>query len=101
GIAAEPQRHALVEQLRAVLGDPSAAAHADPASVTPEAVARVSAALASYVGPIAKVMTQKTAAQTTTYLDLCLRLSERLGSEDEKARFLKDVGLSGRGPRSA
>jgi serine/threonine protein kinase len=101
-IAGEPQRHALLEQLRVVLGEPSPPTpRADPASVTPEAVARVSAALASYVGPIAKVMTQKTAAQTSTYLDLCLRLSERLGSEDEKARFLKDVGVSGRGPRSA
>jgi eukaryotic-like serine/threonine-protein kinase len=103
-IESEPTRLALTEQLRVALGEPRAASlpvHASTAGgeptqvtqVTPEALARVTRALANSVGPIARVMTRKAALDSSSYLDLCLRLSEQLSTEDEKARFLKELGV--------
>jgi serine/threonine-protein kinase len=69
-------------------------AAAPPTHVTPDASARVTQALAKYVGPIAAVMVKKAGADAKTYRDLCLRLSARLSSDDERARFLKDVGVA-------
>jgi serine/threonine-protein kinase len=96
----EPGRKALVERLSRVLGQPVRAASLhhqpedeEPISVAPEALARVTRALANWVGPIAGVMTRKTAQQSSSYLDLCLRLSELLSSPEEKAAFLKEVGV--------
>lgn len=96
----EPERGALVERLSTVLGQPQRAASLhpgpedeEPISVAPEALARVTRALANWVGPIARVMTRKTALESTSYLDLCRRLSERLSSPEEKAAFLKEVGV--------
>jgi hypothetical protein len=54
---------------------------------------RVTRALASSVGPIASVLARKAAVDSNSYLDLCLRLSAALGSEEEKARFLQEVGI--------
>ncbi|MEY4544561.1 MAG: hypothetical protein RL685_756 [Pseudomonadota bacterium] len=100
-IGREPGRDALVARLRTVLGEPEPAAEADeddeaPISVAPETIARVSLALANWVGPIARVMTKRTAVESTSYLDLCLRLrlSERLSTPEEKAAFLKQVGVA-------
>jgi serine/threonine protein kinase len=102
-IESEPTRVALTERLRAALGEPRAAAalqastaRGEPGKVTkvtPEAMARVTRALASSVGPIARVLTRKAAVDSTSYLDLCLRLSAELSSEEEKARFLNEVGI--------
>jgi serine/threonine-protein kinase len=103
-IESEPTRVALTEQLRVALGEPrggaaplhTATARAEPSKVTkvtPEALARITRALAVSVGPIARVLTRKAAVDSSSYLDLCLRLSAELGSEEEKARFLSEVGL--------
>jgi hypothetical protein len=95
----EPGRDALVARLRTVLGQPEQAVHAEPdeeepISVAPEAIARVTRALANSLGPIARVMTRKAALESNSYLDLCLRLSERLSTAEEKAAFLKEVGVA-------
>src|SRR5882724_3893722 len=96
-------RSTLADQLRGVLGaarprspsfPPPASSVREGVSVSPEAVVRVTQTLASYVGPIAKVMVKKAAADAPSYLDLCLRVSARLETEDERARFLKEVGVS-------
>lgn len=103
-IESEPTRLALIEQLRVALGEPRAAptalhtstARGDSSQVTqvaPEALARITRALANSVGPIARVMTRKAALDSSSYLDLCLRLSEQLSTEDEKARFLTELGV--------
>lgn len=101
-IEREPGRGALLARLRTVLGEPEHALHPhaeeeeeeEPISVAPEAIARVSLALANWLGPIARVMTKKAAVESTSYLDLCLRLSERLSTPEEKAAFLKQVGVA-------
>ena len=64
-----------------------------PAIVTPEAITRITQALASYVGPIAKVLVKKAHADVTSYEDLCLRLSAKLASEAEKNAFLRTLGV--------
>ncbi len=60
-------------------------------SFTREDLDRVSQALAGFIGPIAKIFVQKASAQTKSYHDLCVKLSERLGTDEERARFLKQV----------
>jgi serine/threonine-protein kinase len=63
-----------------------------PGSLTPEAHDRIVRALAKHVGPIAKVMVKKAAANVDSYRDLCLALSSRL-PEAERSEFLRDVGV--------
>ncbi len=100
-IDGEQARAALAERLRSVLDvrrppaslPPPVSLNSQLASVSPEAVLRVTQTLATYVGPIAKVMVKKASADSPTYLDLCLRVSARLETEAEKQRFLKEVGV--------
>jgi len=61
--------------------------------VAVDALERVTQALASHVGPIARVLVRKASADTTTYRELCLRLAERLANDDERRRFLRQVGV--------
>jgi serine/threonine protein kinase len=61
--------------------------------ITPEAIARVTLALAESLGPIAKLLTRKAAQRSNSYLELCLHLSEQLSTDEEKARFLREVGV--------
>ena len=105
-LESEPTRPSIVERLRLALGErkasspPAAAlvaeptqAPAKPIPITPEAIARVTLALADSLGPIAKVLTRKAAQRSNSYLDLCLHLSEQLSTDEEKARFLREVGV--------
>jgi serine/threonine-protein kinase len=101
-VEGDSARSTLADRLRGVLepGRPRSASLPPPSSTTlegvsvsPEAVARVTQTLATYVGPIAKVMVKKATADAPSYLDLCLRVSARLETEDEKTRFLKEVGV--------
>jgi serine/threonine protein kinase len=62
-------------------------------SITPDSLARITQALAKYVGPIAKVMVKKAGAHAKTYRELCVALSSRL-PEHDRAQFLSDLGLS-------
>jgi serine/threonine protein kinase len=64
-----------------------------PIPITPEAIERVTRALADSLGPIAKLLTRKAAHHSGSYLALCLHLSEQLSTEEEKARFLREVGV--------
>ncbi len=59
---------------------------------TPEDLARISQALAGFIGPIAKIIVQKASTNARSYGELCLRVSERLSTPEERARFLAQVG---------
>jgi serine/threonine-protein kinase len=48
--------------------------------------------LAPYLGPIAKVMAKKSAAQASDLKALYQRLAENLGDPKERAEFLKNSG---------
>jgi hypothetical protein len=64
--------------------------------LTREAIDRVAAMLAPYVGPISSVLTQRTARRTDSVRALCLLLGEHLETKADRARFLRDAGLSER-----
>jgi serine/threonine-protein kinase len=62
------------------------------ALLTPEKIEAAQRKLALYMGPIARVLAKKAAAQTESSLGFYLILAEPL-SGDERERFLNDVGV--------
>ena len=60
--------------------------------LTPEAMEQATRRLASYLGPIAKVVAKKVAAQAGSRHDFHLLLAEHLADAGERARFLHEVG---------
>jgi serine/threonine-protein kinase len=61
--------------------------------LTPDDLERATQALVGSVGPIAKVLVKKAAAQARDFQDLCVRLSEHLASDQERAQFLQKVSV--------
>jgi serine/threonine-protein kinase len=85
GAGGEAENPALLRDVRAAL---DAAAPAAPA-LTAEELERAAQLLVAYVGPIAKVLVKKAAAQATGWKDLCARLAQHLATDEERGRFLK------------
>ena len=65
----------------------------DTAPLTPHTIDAAQHRLAVYVGPIAKILVKKAAAQASTMRQFYLLLADSLGSEAERTRFLRDSGL--------
>ncbi len=111
-------RASLVRSLRVVLGAPPQAASATAASppaggwraamgsapsppprtigeqmrsFTQADLDRLTQVLAGFIGPIAKILVQKASAGAGSYRELCVRVSERLATPEERARFLAQV----------
>jgi serine/threonine protein kinase len=59
--------------------------------ITPEMVESAARCLTTYVGPIARVLVKRAAAQATTAQQFYTLLAESLGSEAERIRFLDEV----------
>jgi serine/threonine-protein kinase len=100
GAGEEADNPALLRNLRAVLdgslgvGGPLTRTPPPPASaptLTPAELDRATQALVGCVGPIARVLVKKAAAQSKNFHDLCVRLSEHLASDQERAQFLQKV----------
>jgi eukaryotic-like serine/threonine-protein kinase len=72
---------------KAPAGDESA-----PQPPTPQDIEDSSRRLAAYLGPIARIVVKKAAAESTSRRQFFQLLAEQLNSEDEKERFLKAVG---------
>lgn len=94
----EEQRKAFMATRGALSGVTRAASAAAPragvpgeAALTAEKIEAAQRRLASYIGPIAKILVKKAAAQTTSSERFYLLLAESL-SEIDRTRFLKDVG---------
>jgi serine/threonine-protein kinase len=82
----------LIRELRSILGATGQTTLRAPvASFSPAELDRATQALVEYVGPIAKVLVKKAAAQAADWKDLCQRLSEHLATEAQRAQFLKTV----------
>jgi serine/threonine protein kinase len=62
--------------------------------IDPADVEKATGRLAMYLGPIAKVVAKKAAAQTTDVKALYLRLADSLASAEDREKFLKDAGYS-------
>jgi len=65
-------------------------ARAEP--LTPEAIEKATRRLTNYIGPIAKVIAKKAAAQAASRHHFCALLAEKITDPAERARFLRDVG---------
>jgi serine/threonine protein kinase len=59
---------------------------------TAQEIDAASRKLASYLGPIARIVVKKAAAEATSRRHFHLLLADQLSSEDDKERFLKAVG---------
>ena len=55
----------------------------------PQNLEKVAQELTLYLGPIAKILVRKTAAQVSSLEELCRQLSMQIPNEDERAAFLK------------
>ncbi len=62
------------------------------ARLTPESIDAAQRRLAVYIGPIAKIMAKKAAAQTDSSLRFYLLLADNLAG-DERDRFLSELGV--------
>jgi len=60
--------------------------------LTPDAIAEATRRLTTYLGPIAKVVAKRAAAQATSRRHFHLLLAEKLTDPKERARFLHEVG---------
>jgi len=61
-------------------------------ALTAEAIEQATKRLAAYLGPIAKVVSKKAAAQAGSRRQFYLLLAESLANPAERAQFLRDVG---------
>jgi len=84
---------------RAAPIEPATAAAAQAAgtgltvALTAEAIEQATKRLAAYLGPIAKVVAKKAAAQASSRRHFHLLLAEQLADPAERARFLREVGV--------
>ena len=62
--------------------------------MTPETVEQATRLLASYLGPIAKVVIKKAAAQASDRRQFYEILAKSLSNEADRTRFLQDAGIS-------
>jgi serine/threonine-protein kinase len=76
-------------------GAKSATANGTPAgaALTADAIEAAQRKLATYVGPIAKVVVKKAAAKGGSARQFYLALAESLTNESDRERFLRDVGV--------
>jgi serine/threonine-protein kinase len=63
--------------------------------VTPEAMEQAARRLATYVGPIAKVLAKKAAAQAKDPRQFHILLADNITSDSDRSRFLQDSGFVG------
>jgi eukaryotic-like serine/threonine-protein kinase len=61
--------------------------------LTPEAIEQGTRRLTNYLGPIAKVISKKAATQATSRRHFYLLLADKLTDPNERAGFLRDVGV--------
>jgi class 3 adenylate cyclase len=69
-------------------GRPPSAPAAAPPAFTAEVLAKATERLAGYIGPVAKVMVKKAAAQATSPLDFYQRLAQHIDDPANRERFL-------------
>lgn len=68
---------------------------APPTGWDPQTLARVELALASFVGPVAKVLVRNAARFSTDLPSLTAKVCEHLGSDADRARFTAKLGATG------
>jgi len=74
-------------------GMPATTESAAVAPIAQQTIDLTSRQLARYLGPIAGVLVKKAAAQAPSLNAFYTSLADKLGSDDERRNFLKDVGV--------
>jgi serine/threonine protein kinase len=82
-------------------GDPARAAHSAPASaptnIDPQTLSRAEAALANYIGAVAKIVVKRAAAKARDAGELYLLIAEEIEDKDERKAFVrKAISASGK-----
>ncbi|MGF1529377.1 MAG: serine/threonine-protein kinase [Candidatus Competibacterales bacterium] len=72
---------------------PSSGAENAPGGLDQATLRPIEAALTFHLGPIAKVLVRKAAAQATSRDDLCRRLAEHIDNPDDRDQFLESQRL--------
>ena len=85
---------AALEPTGQPVSTPVASASASTTAWDPKVLQAVQERLAHYVGPMARILVQRAAQQTTSPGALYRHLAEHLSTAQEKSRFLRDSGLS-------
>jgi serine/threonine-protein kinase len=65
-----------------------------PVPITPETVEQTARLLATYIGPIAKVVVKKASSQARDRRQFYQLIADSLTNEQDRKRFLKEVGAS-------
>jgi serine/threonine-protein kinase len=104
-IPSEEEQAAFLKKMKSVKPAPSRAASVDATLVTgkspaaaagpaftPEALANAERALASYVGPLARVLIKDAAGKSGNLKELYAQLAAHIDSEDERRAFLATLG---------
>jgi serine/threonine-protein kinase len=102
-IPSEAEQALFMKKMKSVKPAPPAVSRADATLVTPKAPAASSAftpevlsnaerALASYVGPLARVLIKDAAGKSGNIKELYAQLAAHIDSEDERRAFLATLG---------
>ena len=75
------------------IAESSHASTVDRGALLPASLEQASQLLASYVGPLAGVLTKKAARRAHSLRALYLILSEHIANEEDRERFLRDAGF--------
>ena len=67
----------------------------------PEVLQKMEQSLASYIGPMARVMVKRVAQKAKNMEEFCLNLAESIPNTQEKKRFLRWAEIEVSGPRAA
>jgi serine/threonine-protein kinase len=91
-LATRPQGQPRAPGEPGTLTSASVTARGPDAPLSPEAVERAARILAAYLGPIAKVLAKKAAAEAKGLRQFHQLLSAQLADPGERAKFLREVG---------
>ena len=86
-----PEKAAPAPDATIATGKAPAAAAATRPAFTPEALAAAEKSLASYVGPLARVLIKEAAGKSGNLKELYVQLAAHIDSEDERREFLASL----------
>jgi hypothetical protein len=66
---------------------------APPAALTPEVVRRASELLARYLGPVSRILAERTVSRADSVKSFYFLLADHLQNDAERHRFLRDAGF--------
>jgi serine/threonine-protein kinase len=90
-IASQPVFATAPDSQKATRPDTSGGARSSEPRIDPDTLRQLEEKLASYVGPIARVLVRTTAGRSRSVSDLCAQLALTVADAAERERFRRDV----------